>query len=337
MSADYSFDPKRVQKVIEPKVNPWGLNIINDNCLELTRKKVKLTVQGGLRKFPLDRLEVTIKAERFPSLSVADVYRDTLDLYTDHRVTRTIQVISERIKVDRVQVREAIYSLTEALEGYRNHLISLSEEGPQMTIGRGQYKMSSKLQGLINSKRSFSQLEKLIDKTGLPGKELLFKLFVLSFSRYTAKPLHVVLIGDQLKCMRLLSDFSKLLPKTEFIKNSALHEKELFGQAQGFFSHKTIVGQDLSNLSEKSLLFQFLADGEALRIGHKRQKQQKVKGPTQLFAISSSGTHSFNYLSDVICLKLDEETYDQQSMQKELNDHAGLNNNQEEQDAIALL
>jgi hypothetical protein len=312
---------KGVQPVVEAKANPWGFEFLDNGGFSFTRDKVKITVNGNVPERLTGSLEIGLLIQRNPQIDKTQELRGRVDFYGqfyDDYVSR----VRDRIRVDEMAVRAALNDFVGRLENYVQYLSKEAQIKP-LQRSRGRHKPSAELTGLLHHRSTRNQVRKLVEESGIPATSLMQQLYELSFSRWMDKPVHVVLIGDQVKASLLLEQFSKLLPKQEYVSPPVLSERGLFEQKENYWSHRLILGQTLNALTEKSYLFNLLVHGSVERLSQKRKSAQIVQGPVQLIGIASSSNHPFLDVPGVIGLSIEEEQIDKEIMMRQLKEHSG--------------
>jgi hypothetical protein len=185
---NFKFDPKTVIYVEEPLMNSYGLDLTYRDYLKYTRNDVTIEVIGGIKDLVLTTLKVTLKLYKEGNTSSMGVYRcQQIDLFNEHQIEHLIRNASERIRVERSKVKEALYELAERLERYRiDKTINAEKLEVNSRISATETKNIKKF---LKQENLLGAIRTQLETTGVANSELGLKLFLLSLSRTTDSPI----------------------------------------------------------------------------------------------------------------------------------------------------
>ena len=253
----YNQDPKNCTLTSPAAMldtsNPHALHYLSPERPGLPA--LALHVQGGIRMTGLDRLRVSLKAERAAEPNeAAGPYvvpvRGTIDLYLASQVSKYADRLAVAFDAERAAVARLMAELTDALEAYRLAKIEGKQKGPQP------YQMSAAekktARAYLSKSNLLARTGKDIGRSGVVGEETNRLLMFLAFtSRLRARPLQVVTLAASGTGKTYLQDaVGRLIPPEERLEVTTLTEQSLFHLEENELRHKLLLIEDLDGAAE---------------------------------------------------------------------------------------
>lgn len=210
-----------------------------------------LTVLGGVKLTGLDRLRVTLKAERVrgrdggPSQHALPLHYKA-DLYHVRDVDGLIERAAEHFELERHELRRVVAALTEALEAYRLGRVE-SVQRPKTEAYRMSAQEEAEARAYLAAPELVARTAADIGTSGVVGEETNRLLMYLAFtSRLRPQPLHVVALAASGTGKTYLQDaVGRLIPDEERMEVTSFseHAPYYFGRTE--LRHKLLLIEDL--------------------------------------------------------------------------------------------
>lgn len=165
------FSKETAIAVEEPLVNSYGLDLSNTDYIKYSQNDIVIEIIGGVNDLVLTQLKVSLKIAKKNNKSPLGIYRSQqVDLFNENQLNHLIRDSSERIKVESIKVKEALYDLTERLDHYRQDKIYQSE---QPEIGqRISVHAAKEVKNYLKQPNLLESLQKTIEAAGVPSGEI---------------------------------------------------------------------------------------------------------------------------------------------------------------------
>jgi len=342
------FNPKTAQKASTGYIH--GMNIQNPEHLVKETDHLKFEVMGGVNIKQLDRLKVTLKLSRNPTLSPVHSFRNTLDLYNDNQITRYIRQAAERLELGTNEITNPVYEFINAIEAYRmdkRQQMLIPGQPKEIKITPAQKK---KAKTLLNNKNLLNEISDLLKDCGLVNEEtnglLLFNIFL---TRFFDKPLHAIVHGSSGSGKtNLLKTVIMTVPEEHRHVTTSLTENVLFYPPyKEFWSHKILMLEDLDgSLAALYAIREFASNGSITKFstemdqntGEHRQKKLEANGPICIVGATTKENIYEDNSNRSFLLHIDESKAHQKAVMEYQNaEAAGLLNKSKKDEAQLLL
>lgn len=326
--------------------NGYGLDHTNTDLLKYSDKDITIEVVGGIQDKVITQLKVNLKIYRNGNKSATEIYRSQqTDLFNEHQLERLIISVSERIKVERIKVKQTIYSLTDTLERYR---MDKQADSKSTISKRVSTQTQQEIKNYLKNKDLLKRLQKTFEDAGIPNGELGLKLLLLSLSRITQNPIHTILQGDLFNCHEVIKSFKPCVPDEHLREATSISSTALsYVPHHDYWQHKTLVLDRLdASLTKGSLLEEYINSGQLKRIvtedNHKiGVRKSAEQNNNEVFGILSYTNRDFMPVfnaPNVVCLSMPDKNELQAKLYDlEIKQHAGLTDEKKKQDSIQLL
>ncbi len=340
------IDITKAVPIEEPLLNSYGLDLTHKDLLKYSDEHITIEVVGGVQDRVITQLKVNLKIYKNGNTSPTEIYRSQqTDLFNEHLLERLIVSVSERIKVERTKVKQAIYSLTDRLERYR---IDKQTQPKEATEKRISVQAQQEVKNYLKSKNLLERLQKTFETAGVPNGELGLKLLLLSLSRITQNPIHTILQGDLFDCHEVIKSFKPCMPEEQLREATSVSSTALsYLPHHDYWQHKTLVLDRLdASLKKGSLMEEYINSGQLKRIvtedNHKiGVRKSTEQNNSEVFGILSYTNKDFMPVfnaSNVVCLPLpDKQGLQAKLYELEIKQHAGLLDDKKRQEGIQML
>lgn len=344
---NFKYDPKTVIYVEEPLMNSYGLDLTYRDYLKYTRNDVTIEVIGGIKDVVLTTLKVTLKLYKYGNTSSMEVYRcQQIDLFNEHQLEHLIRNASERIRVERSKVKEALYELAERLERYRIDK-TINAEKPEVN-SRISATETKNIKKFLKQENLLSAIRTQLEQAGVADSELGLKLFLLSLSRTTDSPIHTILQGNLLTCNDIVKSIVPIIPQEQLREATSISKNALsYPPYPNYWQQKTLVLHRLdASLGKGSLLEEYIQSGGLKRIitednhkiGIRRSGEKNNMDSFGILGYTDKDFYPIFNAHNVVCLplpnskELKDKLYD-----LEIRKYAGLIDAEAKHQSIQLL
>jgi DNA primase len=233
------------------------LNTTNPDYIAYTRDNILISVIGGIALYPLDKLKVTLKAERSDSRSpLHSIRQSNLDLYSDEQAERFTRRASEKLETGSKAMQICMAELTGLLEEYRAQKIE--EQKPKKAEKRILTESrKAKAISFLKRKQLLKRTNEVIGLTGVVGEEKNRLLMFLVFtSRLREQPLHIISLGASGTGKTYLQEkVAELIPEEEKLEITTLSENALYYFDRKELQHKLVLIEDLDGAQDDKILY----------------------------------------------------------------------------------
>jgi len=333
--------------VEEPLVNSYGLDLTNTDYIKYSQNDIVIEIIGGVNDLVLTQLKVSLKIARKKNKSPLGIYRSQqVDLFNENQLNHLIRDTSERIKIESIKVKEAVYDLTERLDQYRKDK-QYNASQPELAT-RISTHAAKEIKTYLKQKNLLNQLKKTIEAAGVPNGEIGLKLLLLSLSRITKTPIHTIVQGELLLSNELFKTIIPILPEEQIKEATSISKNALsYPPYQDYWQNKTLVLHQLDAcLGKESLIEEYINSGQLKRIvtedNHKiGVRRSGEKNNQDVFGIMSYTDKDFHQIfnaHNVICLPItNPKEIKAQLYDLEIMKYGGLLDEQEQHNNIQLL
>jgi hypothetical protein len=341
------FDPSTAIAVEEALVNSYGLDLTNTDYLKFHQSNITIEVIGGVNDLVLTQLKVTLKIYQKGNTSPTAIFRSQqIDLFNEHQLEHFIRNASERIRVESIKIKEAVYDLAEKLERYRLDK-TIESKQPEVS-SRVSTNAAKEVKSYLKQNNLLQKLTKTIETAGVPDGELGLKLMLLALSRITITPIHTIVQGNLLLSNEMIKTILPMFPDEQLREATSISKNALsYPPYQDYWQHKTLVLHQLdATLGKDSLVEEYINSGQLKRIvtedNHKiGVRRSGEKNNQDTFGILSYTNRDFLPIfnaHNVICLPLtDPKQLQSKFYDLEIRKHAGMLNEAEQHNAVQLL
>lgn len=247
----------KVEKAPPQATTNGRLNTSNPDYIAYSRDNILISVIGGIALYPLDKLKVTLKAERSDSRSpLHSIRQSNLDLYSDEQAERFTRRASEKLETGSKAMQLCIAELTGLLEEYRAQKIE--EQKPRKAEKRILTESrKAKAISFLKRKQLLKRTNEVIGLTGLVGEEKNRLLMFLAFtSRLREQPLHIISLGASGTGKTYLQEkVAELIPEEEKLEITTLSENALYYFDRKELQHKLVLIEDLDGAQDDKILY----------------------------------------------------------------------------------
>jgi hypothetical protein len=344
---NFKFDKDSVVNVHEDKLNSYGFDLTNPDIIKYEDGNIEFEVTEGFNNGSLGSLKVSLRIQKKFNTSAVEVYRgQSIDLFHDNQLEFTIRQASEKIRVESTRMKEAVYALVQKLEAYRRERMYASKEAD---APKSSNKAVKDVKDFLKAPNLEQNLRALLERSGIPDGRLGLKLFILSLSRLTDRPLHTILQGSVLLSHEVCKLFSQVIPSEQLKEATSLSPTAL-GHAPypNYWNKKLLILHQLDGtLSKKdSTLEEYMMNDHLSRfVTEQNQKtgayKANQKTNSDQFAVLGYTSRDFHKVfasSNVVCLTIDKKDEIKDKLNEwELKSHAGLVDETELENSILHL
>jgi DNA primase len=192
------------------------LNTDNENFPFLEFENMLYTAMGGVTKYPLDRMKITLELKRTDSLNILHKIRQQVDLYNDEALQRFLRNASEKLELGSKQLQYGVTVFTELLDAFRKGQIATEQQAKddrKKTVVS--QKAMDEASRVLSSQKLLKVINTIIGNTGIVGEEKNRLIMWLIFcTRMQEKPLHIICLGASGTGKTYLQDgISALIPE----------------------------------------------------------------------------------------------------------------------------
>jgi len=326
------FNPDTAPQVEEPKLNKYGLDLTNPDHIIFQREGLEAEVIGGVNTLVLNKFNVMLKVSRRPQMSASEVYRNNVDLYSEHNLDYFIKQSSIKLKVDSTKVADFIYDLIERLEQYRKDRNTYKEE--KIIIDAPQPKESKGIDKILRSENVVEEVQKLMSDAGLLCPKISMQLLLIALSSKQEKPMHALLQGSPELTSEIIQRFSKVLPDEVSRYKTSMSDSVLYYTPnKNHWDNKVLQLPTVDKLGKKNtVLMELISQGHVSRMvtenneqGNYRASNKLVNGRLSFISSTVKNHHELLGLDCVIGLPLqDTEVIKRELLDAEIMQHAGM-------------
>ena len=221
----------------------------NSNHFIFKTDVLEFHILGGLFTFGLDRLRVTIKANRLEDEFHA--LRHNIDLYNANGVEKFVRKLAEFLEIGTSIIRRALQELISKLENYRLELLDVieNEEAEEYLLSKKERRSAM---NFLKSKNLLEKTNKLIGKSGVIGEvgnRLL--MYIIFTSRKMENPLHCVSFGSSGSGKtHLQSSIAELIPQEDRLSLTSLSSNSFYYFKKDELKHKLVLIEDLDGADD---------------------------------------------------------------------------------------
>lgn len=344
---NFKFDKDSVVEVFEDKLNSYGFDLSNPNFIGYENGNIEFEVSEGFKNASLSNMKVSLRIKKKFNTYAGEIYwGQNIDLFNDNQLQYAIRQASEKTKIESVRMKEAFYSLIQNLEAYkRDRMFAPSNtDAPKLSN-----KAIKDVKDFLKAPNLEQNLKALFEKSGIPDGRLGLKLFILSLSRLTDRPLHTILQGSVLLSHEVCKLFGQVIPSEQLREATSLSPTAL-GHAPypNYWNKKLLVLHQLDGtLSKKdSTLEEYMLNDHLNRFvteqnhrtGAYKAMQKKNSDQFALLGYTSRDFHKVFTSSNVVCLTLENKKEIKDKLNElELKKHAGLIDKAEMENCILHL
>ena len=226
------------------------LDTSNPDALRFPALPLLLTILGGVKLSGLDRLRVTLKAERVDGPHAVPL-RHNLDLYHAGQVAALADRAAAHFDAERSEVKATLAALTDALESYRLARVeALRPRDPEPpTVSASERKEA---EAYLSAPDLMDRTGRDIGRSGVVGEETNRLLMFLAFtSRLRPRPLQVVTLAASGTGKTYLQDaVARLIPDEDRVEVTALSENALYYFGRTELRHRLLLIEDLDGAAD---------------------------------------------------------------------------------------
>lgn len=226
------------------------LDTSNADALRLSAPPLLLTVLGGVKLTGLDRLRVTLKAERVDGPHALPL-RHNLDLYHAGQVAALTDRAAVHFECERAEMKATLAALTDALEGHRLTRVA-ALEAPTAVPRALSSKEDKEARAYLEAADLLTRTGRDIGRSGVVGEETNRLLMFLAFtSRLRPRPLQVVTLAASGTGKTYLQDaVARPIPDEDRVEVTALSENALYYFGREELRHRLLLIEDLDGAAE---------------------------------------------------------------------------------------
>lgn len=331
---NFKFDKDSAVYVHSDKLNSYGFNLTNPDIIKYEDGNIEFEVTEGFKSGSLGSLKVTLRIQKKFNTSAVEVYRgQSVDLFNENHLDFTIRQASEKIKVESTRMREAVYSLVQKLEDYRRERMYAPQD---IELPKYSNKAIKDVKDFLKAPNLEQNLIALFERSGIPDGRLGLRLFILSLSRLTDRPLHTIIQGSVLLSHEVSKLFSQIIPCEQLREVTSISPTALsHSPTPNYWNKKLLVVHQLDgtlNKKESSLEEYMVNDHLNRYVTEQNQKtgaykanQKTVDDQFAVLGYTSRDFHKVFSSANVVCLTLEEKRLIQDKLNElELRKHAGL-------------
>ncbi len=225
------------------------LNTSNPNHFIFATDTLEFHVLGGLSTFGLDRLRVTIKANRLDDEFHA--LRHNIDLYNANGVEKFVRKLAEFLEIGTSIIRRALQELISKLEHFRLEVLNQveNEEAEEYLLSKKERRSAM---DFLKSENLLEKTNKYIGKSGVIGEENNRLLMYLIFtSRKMENPLHCISFGSSGSGKtHLQSSVAELIPQEDRLSLTSLSSNSFYYFKKDELKHKLVLIEDLDGADD---------------------------------------------------------------------------------------
>ena len=316
-------------------LNNFGLDLTNPELIRYEHGTLQIEVIGGINDYSTSQLKVGLKVQKLHNSNPIEIHRSqSIDLFNDNQIEYLVTGASQRIKVVKTDVQDAVYSLIEKLDSYKRYKLYASSKEVTKVVTSN--KLIKETKAFLKESDLLERLESLFITVGIPAPKLAVKLFIISLSRLTDKPMHTILQGNVLLSNQVCKQFATVVNDEEVREVTSL-SPTVIGHAPhpNYWSKKLLVIHQLEGtLNQKNSSLEEYMKHEHLNRYVTQANQQNGtyqmvhKHVDEVFAVlgyTSRDFHTVFTSSSVVCLPLGNTTTIKEKIAElELKQYAGL-------------
>lgn len=344
---EIKFDKQNVIFAGSDQYNRFGLDLTNPDIIKFEEGNIEFEIIGGVNDVTLNQMKVSLKIQKKLNTSSTDVYRtQSVDLFNEGQVKYLITSASEKTKVPSITMTEVVYSLIQKLEEYkRDKIYSSPKELAPVTSS----KVIKDVKDFLKEPNLLDNIKVLLERTGIPDSTLALKLFILSSSRLTDKPMHTILQGSVLLSNEFCKLFSQIIPDEDLKQATSISKNALsYSPYPNYWSNKLLVIHQLEGtLSQKDSTLQEYMTNDGLNryvteVNHINGKyltgQKTVSESFCVMGYTSKDFHKVFTSPSVVCLPMCNTSQIKARLNDlEIKKYAGLLNENEIHSSIQTL
>jgi DNA primase len=324
------------------------LDTANEEYLSFEAENILYSIIGGVARYPIDKLKVTLGLQRNDSHNKMHRLRQSnLDLYSEEQLQRFIRTASEKLELGTKQINYDIAELIELLEDYRKQKIEASKPPVEPKKVLTTFRIEELLK-ILKQPNLLRYINNLIGQTGIVGEEInRLIMWTVFISRLMENPLHIICLGASGTGKTYLQErVAELLPKEEKVSFTASTEQAFYYVGRTELKHKIVLIEDmdgansvlyvLRELQSKSYVSKLVPIKDSK--GNMQTKLLEVEGPIVLSGTTTKEKLYEDNANRCLLIYLDNSLEQQQAiMERQRNVSAGIINRAEEQRIMELL
>ncbi len=286
------------------------LDTSHPDYISYTYGAICIEVIGGIRDIAPSSLRVTIKAFVKGSRSAVDIYRSSqVNLFDDHQVSHITGKIAERLKIETLTVKNALYDLIERLENHRRNRGKTTTPKPTAPSHQRDTALA-----ILKSINPLSALQDELKQAGNTDPRLALQLYILSLSRITAQPLHGLIQAPRLLAHDLVSALSQCLPKEKRREATTISKHALSYPPTLDYWDESILVLHQSNCLKAgdNSLYDYLLHGRSHRLVTQSNRQtgkyesihKELNSSISLLTYTHNDYHPMQNSRNTVCLPL---------------------------------
>lgn len=344
---NFKFDKNSVVLACGDTLNSFGLDLTNPEIIKFEENGIEFEVIGGVNDTSLTQLKVTLQIQKKLNISPVEVYRgQSIDLFNDGQLDYVIRQASERTKIESTKLKESLYALAQKLEDYKRYKrYSPKEDAAPKTSN----KAIKQVKEFLKAPNLVQNLLGLFDSAGMPDAKLSLKLFIVSLSRLTEKPLHTILQGSLLLSDEVCKSFEQIIPEEGIRVATTLSPTALSNTPYPKYWHKKLlVVRQLEGalLKKGSTLEEYMTNDTVSRYvaevnqsnGRYITGHKNLNDNFSVLGFTSKDFHGVFNSANVLCIPITNGKAIRKKLNEwELKQHAGIVDEDEIEKSILAL
>ena len=323
----------------------YGLEVNSPHAISYSKGGVTIEVIGGITDPVAQNLRVTLKIYKTGTTNPLEIYRSTqVDLFNETQTNFVVTQVSERLNIESLTFKNIFYDFIERLDNYRKH-------GQVTSIPKLKNISTSvqqEVEAILKNKNVLQALQNQLKKAGISDTKMGLQLYIISLSRITKNPIHSIIQAPILIGNALVSEMLKVMPNEQTIELTSISKHALsYAPTENYWDNKTLVLHQLESIQDKgNSLLEYLLQGKSLRLvtqadtqtGMYLSQQKNVTESISLLAYTNTDYHPLFKGKQSICIPIKNTLAIQDKIyEKEVKIHAGLLDNQEQENAQEVL
>ena len=340
------FDENTPQ-VNGPLLNPYGLDLTDENAIGYVTGNLKFTVMGFRIIKQFDTLIATVEVSRNPHIHDEYTYIQKIDLFNEDRITGFARTASFQLSLDSLdEVKKGLYSLRSKLKRYK---LDKLKEGQSAQAPKLPTEDKKEALEILKADNLMDCIEGLLEQAGVVAEqENGLRLFLIMLTRVFDKPLHALLQGSPTLSKMLLDTLSSCVPQESLHEQTSMSNSSLYYTIQrDYWKNKVLYASSLDKHFKGVHTLKEFIDNLKL----KRQtteadyltrqlysKSKEVKGPICLIGYTEDEGLYQKLLQQCFFIRVNENAENRRQMlDYEKNGFAGLIDHDEQEEAKRTL
>lgn len=330
-----SFNADTSLSAMGDTLNNFGLDFTNPELIKYEHDNLLLEVIGGIQDYSINNLKVCLSIKKLHVSVASEIYRNqSVDLFSESQIDFVINKASTVTKVDRTKLKDAIYTLVEKLDSYKRYTLYASKQTTTKVVPNN--KLVKDTKEFLKQKDLTNQLTQLFENIGIATPTLALKLFIVSLSRLTSKPLHTIIQGNVLLAHDICKQFAEVINNEDLLEVTSLSPTAISNAPQpNYWSRKLMLIHQLDGtLNKKDNLLEEYMKHENVnkfvtQVNHQNGVCQMVnKQVSEVFTVlgyTAKDYHPLFNTSTCVCLPLgNTNTIKEKLAEMELKQYAGV-------------